>query len=78
MNVAKDHEEENSEIIVLDVRLLEMIHSRAFRAVLENGHTLVAYIPRSLEGHVPSLRVGDTVKVHMSPYDMSRGALITV
>lgn len=72
-------EGENSEIIVLDVHLTEMIHSRAFRAVLENGHTLVAYIPRSLEGAMFSApQAGETARVRMSPYDMSRGELVTV
>ncbi len=70
---------ENSEIIVLDVRLNEMIHSRAFRAALENGHTLVAYFPRTLAVTVaPAWRVGDRARVRMSPFDMSRGELVTV
>ena len=74
-----DAVDENSEIIVLDVRLTEMIHSRAFRAVLKNGHTLVAYIPRMPEGasSLP-LQAGDSARVRMSPYDMSRGELVTV
>lgn len=67
---------ENSEIIVLDARLQEMIHSRAFRAVLKNGHTLVAYFPRSQADHAPVWRVGEEAKVRMSPFDMSRGELI--
>ena len=68
---------ENSEMIVLDVRLLEMIHSRAFRAVLQNGHALVAYFPRLQAATiVPAWREGDMAKVRMSPFDMSRGELI--
>ncbi len=69
--------DENSEMIVLDVLLKEMIHSRAFRATLKNGHTLVAYYPRSVAGEASCLwSVGDNAKVRMSPYDMSRGELI--
>ncbi len=76
---ADEAADENSEIIVLDVRLTEMIHSRAFRAVLKNGHTLVAYIPRSpWDATASPPQAGDTAKVRMSPYDMSRGELITV
>lgn len=76
---SNDVVDENSEIIVLDVRLAEMIHNRAFRAVLENGHTLVAYIPRMPEGAMAlPLQSGDSARVRMSPYDMSRGELVTV
>jgi translation initiation factor IF-1 len=71
--------DENSEIIVLDVRLQEMIHSRAFRATLENGHAMVAYYPRKLAGEASCpWSVGDRAKVRMSPFDMSRGELIIV
>lgn len=71
--------EENSEIIVLDVVLREMIHSRAFRATLENGHTVVAYYPRKMAGEAPCpWSMGDRARVRMSPFDMSRGELITV
>ncbi|HMO50884.1 MAG TPA: hypothetical protein PKE26_07025 [Kiritimatiellia bacterium] len=70
-------ENENSENFVLDVRLVEVINSRAFRAVLKNGHTLVAYVPR--HGAIPgtvSLAPGADARVRMSPFDMSRGELV--
>ncbi len=65
------------ENFMLDVTLTEMIDSRAFRAVLSNGHTLVAYLPR--HGRSPAatdLNVGDRARVLMSPFDMSRGAIV--
>jgi translation initiation factor IF-1 len=75
---APAHEDpEKNENIVLDVRVTEMIDNVAFRAVLENGHAMVAYLPFSHRG-VPggSFNVGDRARVRMSPFDMSRGELI--
>lgn len=69
-------DDENCENFVLDVELVEMIDNCAFRAVLKNGHTLVAYLPRHGQGLVDvDLKAGDQARVIMSPFDMSRGAL---
>jgi len=68
---------EKKEKFILDARLTEMINNAAFHAVLDNGHTLVAY--RSYEdrkSHVQALAVGDRVRVRLSPYDMSRGEVV--
>ena len=68
---------EKSENIVLDVTLSEMINTCAFRAVLDNGHQLVAYrSSRNNRGDNPAFRVGERAMVFMSPYDMSRGELL--
>jgi translation initiation factor IF-1 len=70
---------EKKEIILLDAKLVEVIHNGAFRAVLFNGHTLVAYIPRESRNNlVGTLNIGDTVKVKMSPFDMNRGEVVIV
>ena len=70
-------ENEKKENFVLDVTLTGMIDIRAFRAVLKNGHTLVAYLPRYKGNQATvQLNVGDRVSVLMSPYDMSRGAIV--
>ena len=72
-----DADEEKKENFVLDVELVEMVDNRAFRAVLKNGHTLVAYLPRhGWNSAAVNLNVGDEVRVIMSPFDMSRGAIV--
>ncbi|HMP89425.1 MAG TPA: hypothetical protein PJ991_04450 [Kiritimatiellia bacterium] len=68
---------EKKENILLDARLLEMIDKRAFRAVLGNGHKLVVYIPRGSE-HSAEFKAGDTVVVDVSPFDMGRGAIVSL
>lgn len=64
------------ELILLDADLENMISNSVFHAVLKNGHTLVAYVPRGDAGTATFLRVGDRVRVEMSPYDMSRGRIV--
>jgi translation initiation factor IF-1 len=64
------------ETILLDARLLSVIDNNAFDAELPNGHRFVAFFGR---GDVPrsALEIGTTARVEMSPYDMSKGRLVT-
>ena len=64
------------ETILLDARLLSVIDNNAFDAELPNGHRFVAFFGR---GDAPrsALEIGATAKVEMSPYDMSKGRLVT-
>ena len=67
---------EQKETILLDARLLSVLDNNAFDAELRNGHRFVAFFGR---GEQPSVRpeIGSTVKVEMSPFDMSKGRLVT-
>ena len=67
---------QKKELILLDVRLTQMINEYAFHAVLGNGHDIVAFFPGESLDSGTALRVGGTVRVRMSPYDMSRGEII--
>ncbi|HMP75628.1 MAG TPA: TOBE domain-containing protein [Kiritimatiellia bacterium] len=72
-----EREKENGkeETIVLDARVDAVLHTRAFRAQLDNGHEIVAYRPPG--GAMDSdLRPGDRVRVRLSPYDMSVGKIV--
>lgn len=62
------------ERFVLDAVVNDVISNRAFRAVLENGHELVAFVPaaESAGAYAP----GSRVRVEMSPCDMSKGAIL--
>jgi translation initiation factor IF-1 len=64
------------ETILLDARLLSVIDNNAFDAELPNGHRFVAFFGRH---DVYRIRpeIGEEVRVEMSPYDMSKGRLVT-
>jgi translation initiation factor IF-1 len=67
---------DKKETILLDARLLSVIDNNAFDAELRNGHRFVVFF-----GRVDNSRVvpeaGSEVQVEMSPYDMSKGRLVT-
>jgi len=53
-----------------------MLPKKAFTAELANGHRIVAYLAGPEKARADTLRIGDTVTVQMSPYDMSRGRIV--
>jgi translation initiation factor IF-1 len=63
----------NREHIILDARLVDVIGLSGFRAELRNGHGLIAYRRRNAGDAGRRYGVGDTVRVEMSPCDMSKG-----
>ena len=67
---------ENKETILLDARLKSVIDNYAFDAELRNGHRFVAFLRRGDKGGYKP-QVGAQVTVEMSPYDMSKGRLVT-
>lgn len=68
-------ENEREEIIVLDAQLKAVIHKRAFRAQLDNGHELVAY-RRSAGEEIASPEPGDRVRIRVSPFDFAVGEIV--
>ena len=64
---------EKKDLIFLDAKLVNRVNSRVFGAELFNGHGLVAFA----RGDAPrELAVGDTVRVCLSPFDMSAGKIV--
>ena len=67
---------DKKETILLDARLMSVIDNNAFGAELRNGHRFVAFFRRGIERRaVPE--IGEEIRVEMSPYDMSKGRLVT-
>jgi translation initiation factor IF-1 len=64
-----------NENILLDAVLRDVLDRNAFRAMLKNGHEIIAFI-LAQDVELQSCGVGDFVKVEMTPYDMSKGRII--
>lgn len=64
-----------NEIIVLDATLKNVIGDCAFMAELENGHAIVAHARGADRAQIVALKVGDSVQVELSPFDMSKGRI---
>lgn len=66
-----------SETFVLDAVLKDMIDKSTFNAVLPNGHEIVVFPrhKRLAEACAP-MKPGQSVRIEMSPFDMSKGIFV--
>ena len=62
--------------IELDGKVIEPLPNAMFRVELENGHQVLAHISGKMRLHFIKILPGDTVKVEISPYDVTRGRII--
>lgn len=53
----------------------EVLPDSRFLVELDNGHKLVAYMSGKMKTNHIRILAGDTVKVEMSPYDLSKGRI---
>lgn len=54
---------------------MEALPNAMFRVELENGHKILAHISGKMRMHYIKILPGDTVKLEISPYDLSRGRI---
>lgn len=55
--------------------VVELLPGLKFKVELENGHEIIATLAGKMRMNRITLVMGDTVKVEMSPYDMSKGRI---
>ncbi len=56
--------------------VVEVLPNQTYRAELANGHRVLAFIAGRARLRVAGPAVGDTVRLQMSPYDLSEGRII--
>ena len=61
--------------IEVDGTVIEALSNAMFRVELPNGHTVLAHVSGKIRLHFIKILPGDTVKVELSPYDLSRGRI---
>ncbi|NLV40457.1 MAG: translation initiation factor IF-1 [Candidatus Hydrogenedentes bacterium] len=64
------------EAIEVEGTVVEPLPNAMFRVELKNGHMLLAHISGKMRMHYIRILPGDTVKVEMSPYDLTRGRIV--
>jgi translation initiation factor IF-1 len=57
-------------------KVLESLPNAMFRVEIEGGHVILAHISGKIRMHYIRILTGDTVKVELSPYDLTRGRII--
>ena len=64
------------EAIQMNGVVKETLPNTIFRVELENGHTITAHISGKMRKHYIRILTGDSVKVEMTPYDLTKGRII--
>ena len=55
--------------------VIEALHGGQFKVKLETGQTILAYAAGKMRIHYVKIVPGDTVKVELTPYDLTRGRI---
>ncbi len=61
--------------ITIDGIIKETLPNAMFRVKLENDHVVLAHVSGKMRMHYIKILPGDTVKLELSPYDLSRGRI---
>ncbi len=54
----------------------EALPNAMFNVELENGHKVLAHVSGKMRMHFIRILPGDTVKVELSPYDLTKGRIV--
>lgn len=57
-------------------RVMEVLPNGTYRAELKNGHCLTAFVTGKAKNNFAGLKTGDTVKLQLTPYDLSVGRIL--
>ena len=64
------------DVIETEGVILEALPKATFKVKLSNGHMITAYISGKLRMNYIKIIPGDSVKLEMSPYDLTKGRII--
>ena len=56
--------------------VLEGLPNGTWRAELKNGHRLTAFVTGKVKKDFAGLKIGDKVKLQLTPYDLSVGRIL--
>ena len=63
------------DVIETEGRVIEALPNTTFKVRLNNGHVITAYISGKLRMNYIRILEGDSVKLEMSPYDLTKGRI---
>ncbi|SVC91878.1 uncharacterized protein METZ01_LOCUS344732 [marine metagenome] len=55
--------------------VIDTLPNTMFRVELENGHIVTAHISGKMRKNYIKILTGDSVKVELTPYDLSKGRI---
>jgi len=63
------------EQIQMSGKVIDTMPNTMFRVELENGHVVTAHISGKMRKNYIKILTGDSVKVELTPYDLSKGRI---
>jgi translation initiation factor IF-1 len=70
-----DKEMAKEDQIEMEGKVIDTLPNTMFRVELENGHIVTAHISGKMRKHYIRILTGDSVKVEMTPYDLTKGRI---
>ena len=64
------------DMIEIEGTVVESLPNATFQVELEKGHKILAHISVKLRMNYIKIIPGDSVKLEMSPYDLTKGRII--
>ena len=61
--------------IEIEGKVTDVLPGGQFKVTLDNGHAVVAHVSGKIRMNYIRILPGDTVKVELSPYDLTRGRI---
>jgi translation initiation factor IF-1 len=61
--------------IEMEGKVIDTLPNTMFRVQLENGHIVTAHISGKMRKHYIRILTGDSVKVEMTPHDLTKGRI---
>lgn len=65
-----------NDVIEAEGVIVEALPNAQFKVKLSNGHVVTAYISGKLRMNFIKIIPGDTVKMEMSPYDLTKARIV--
>jgi len=63
------------DVIEAEGAVIEVLPGATFKVKLTNGHVITAYLSGKLRMNYIKILEGDSVKIEMSPYDLTKGRI---
>ena len=62
--------------VEVEGKVVERLRNSRFRVELEGGHIVLAYLSGKMRHHSIRILEGDTVRLSLSPYDLTQGRIV--
>lgn len=64
------------DILVMEGRVVEVLPNTTFKVELETGQKILAHLSGKMRQNNIKVLLGDSVKMEMSVYDLSKGRIV--